>query len=47
MMVDSPLHNISGQERVEIAENLPSFIPGTQITLLVKEALLYSPLRAG
>ncbi|MEX0656975.1 MAG: AAA family ATPase [Nitrosopumilaceae archaeon] len=37
MMVDSPLHNISQEERVEIAENLPNFIPGTQITLLVQD----------
>jgi DNA sulfur modification protein DndD len=37
MMIDSPLHNISGEERVEIAQNLPGFIPGTQITLLVQD----------
>ena len=37
MMVDSPLHNISQEERVEIAQNLPSFLPGTQITLLVQD----------
>lgn len=37
MMIDSPLHNISGEERVEIAKNLPGFIPGTQITLLVQD----------
>ena len=37
MMVDSPLHNISARERVDIAENLPNFIPGTQITLLVQD----------
>jgi hypothetical protein len=37
MMIDSPLHNISQEERVEIAQNLPSFLPGTQITLLVQD----------
>ena len=37
MSVDSPFHNISQEERVQIAENLPDFIPGTQITLLVQD----------
>lgn len=37
MMIDSPFHNISGEERVDIAKNLPNFIPGTQITLLVQD----------
>lgn len=37
MIIDSPLHNISGEERVEIAKNLPGFIAGTQITLLVQD----------
>lgn len=37
MMIDSPLHNIDQGERVHIAENLPQFIPGTQITLLVQD----------
>lgn len=37
MMIDSPLHNISQAERVDIAQNLPKFIPGTQITLLVQD----------
>ena len=37
MMIDSPLHNISQAERVDIAQNLPQFIPGTQITLLVQD----------
>ncbi len=37
MVIDSPLHNISQAERVEIARNLPKFIPGTQITLLVQD----------
>jgi len=37
MMIDSPLHNISQEERVDIAQNLPSFLPGTQITLLVQD----------
>ena len=37
MLIDSPLHNISQLERVEIAKNLPSFLPGTQITLLVQD----------
>ncbi len=36
MMIDSPLHNIDQNERVDIAKNLPNFIPGTQITLLVQ-----------
>ena len=37
MIIDSPLHNISQAERVDIARNLPKFIPGTQITLLVQD----------
>ena len=37
MMIDSPLHNISQAERVDIAKNLPKFIPQTQITLLVQD----------
>lgn len=37
MIIDSPLHNISQEERVEIAQSLPRFIPGTQITLLVQD----------
>ena len=37
MVIDSPFHNISQAERVDIARNLPKFIPGTQITLLVQD----------
>lgn len=37
MMIDSPLHNISAEERRDIAENLPKFTPQTQITLLVQD----------
>ena len=37
IMIDSPLHNIDQGERVDIAKNLPKFIPGTQITLLVQD----------
>ena len=37
MLIDSPLHNISQEERVDIARNLPEFLPGTQITLLVQD----------
>lgn len=37
MFIDSPFHNISQAERVDIAKNLPNFIPGTQITLLVQD----------
>ncbi len=37
MMIDSPLHNISQPERVDIAQNLPKFLPKTQITLLVQD----------
>ena len=37
MIIDSPLHNISQAERVDIARNLPRFISGTQITLLVQD----------
>ena len=37
MVIDSPLHNISQEERVDIAKNLPKFIPGTQVTLLVQD----------
>ena len=37
MVIDSPLHNIDQGERIDIAKNLPKFIPGTQITLLVQD----------
>ncbi len=37
MLIDSPLHNISQEERVDIAKNLPKFLPQTQITLLVQD----------
>ena len=37
MLIDSPLHNISQEERVDIAKNLPQFLPKTQITLLVQD----------
>ncbi len=37
MMIDSPLHNISQTERIDIAKNLPKFLPQTQITLLVQD----------
>lgn len=37
MMIDSPLHNISSEERVDVARSLPGYIPGTQITLLVQD----------
>ena len=37
MVIDSPLLKMSAEERVEIAKNLPKFIPGTQITLLVQD----------
>ena len=37
MIIDAPLVAISQKERVEIAKNLPKFIPKTQITLLVQD----------
>ena len=37
MVIDSPLHNISQAERVGIAKNLPAFLQGTQITMLVQD----------
>lgn len=37
MVIDSPLHNISQAERVGIAKNLPKFLQGTQITMLVQD----------
>ncbi len=37
MVIDSPFHNISQDERVGIAQNLPKFIPGTQLTFLVQD----------
>lgn len=37
MIIDSPFHNISQSERVDISKHLPRFIPGTQITLLVQD----------
>lgn len=37
MLIDSPLHNISQKERVEIAQRLPQFLPEMQITLLMQD----------
>lgn len=37
MLIDSPLHNISQSERVEIAKHLPQFLPEMQITLLMQD----------
>lgn len=37
MIIDSPLHNLSQQARVEVAQSLPGYLPGTQITLLVQD----------
>lgn len=37
MLIDSPLLSISAEERVDFAKNLPNFIPGMQITLLVQD----------
>ena len=35
MIIDSPLGRIAGVERVFAAENLPIYLPNTQITCLV------------
>ena len=35
MIIDSPFGKVSGQERVSAAEDLPTYLPDTQITLLV------------
>ena len=38
LLVDSPLHNISGQFRNEISEVLADYLPGVQLTLLVTDS---------
>ena len=35
MIIDSPLGKISGEERVEAAEILPTYLPETQISFLI------------
>ena len=35
MIIDSPFGKVSGEERVWAAEDLPKYLPDTQITLLV------------
>jgi len=35
MIIDSPFGKVSGYERVQAAENLPKYLPKTQITFLV------------
>lgn len=37
MIIDSPLHNMSQQARVEVAQSLPKYLPDTQMTLLVQD----------
>ena len=37
MLIDSPLHNISQKERIEIAQRLPQFLPEMQITMLMQD----------
>ena len=38
MIVDSPLGRIAGLERVYVAQTLPIYLEGTQISLLVTNA---------
>jgi len=37
VMIDSPLHNISQKAKAEVAEILPRYLSGTQLTLLVTD----------
>lgn len=37
MIIDSPLHNLSQQARVEVTQSLPKYLPGVQMTLLVQD----------
>jgi DNA sulfur modification protein DndD len=37
LVIDSPLHNISGNERLEVVENTPSMHRNTQLTFLVTD----------
>jgi hypothetical protein len=37
MVIDSPFGKVSGQERVWAADDLPKFLPDTQITFLVTD----------
>lgn len=37
LVIDSPLHNISGKERLEVIENTPSMHRNTQLTFLVTD----------
>ena len=37
LMIDSPLHNIDQETKTHIAEILPKYLEGTQLTLLVTD----------
>lgn len=36
MIIDSAMHNIDAQERLEVAKGFEKYLPGTQITMLVQ-----------
>lgn len=38
MVIDSPFGKVSGRERVFAAEDLPTYLPGTQMTFLVTDS---------
>ena len=44
MIVDSPLGRIAGLERVYVAQTLPIYLEGTQISLLVTNAEYDAPI---
>jgi DNA sulfur modification protein DndD len=44
LVIDTPLGRVSGQPKINAAENLPRYLPGTQITLLVTDTEYVSPV---
>jgi|GEM_PF-5794936 len=44
IIIDTPLGRVSGKPRILAAENLPKYIPGTQITMLVTDTEYASPV---
>jgi DNA sulfur modification protein DndD len=44
IVIDTPLGRVSGKPRILAAENLPKYLPGTQITMLVTDTEYASPV---
>lgn len=44
LVIDTPLGRVSGEPKISAAENLPRYLPGTQITLLVTDTEYVSPI---